>query len=225
MADKKFFTTPKGKALWPFLVEPDRKFNKDGVFRVDVVLTPEEAEPILDIAQGLIDKKYDEVKAELKETAANAKGKKKADAKAALQNLVKVTPGNPDYDADGEETGDIILRFKANALIRKKDGSTKRIKMNLFDAKKKRITGNINVGNGSIVRVNAEPRAYYMGKDSAVGCTFYIRAVQIIELKSYGIDADSAGFDEEDEGFDASEFADEESGEVTTDVDDDDGDF
>ena len=42
------FTTPKGVALYPYLSRPDTKFNEEGEYKVNLVLSKEDAAPIVE---------------------------------------------------------------------------------------------------------------------------------------------------------------------------------
>ena len=42
------FTTPKGIAQYPWLSKPDTKFNEEGEYKVNLVLTKEDAAPIIE---------------------------------------------------------------------------------------------------------------------------------------------------------------------------------
>ena len=39
------FTTPQGVAQYPWLSKPDTKFSEEGEYKVNVILTKEEATP------------------------------------------------------------------------------------------------------------------------------------------------------------------------------------
>ena len=202
MAKKKTIVTPAGEAQWPYLCEPDTKFNEDGVYRVDLILPREDAEPIIAEAQELIDALYKETLADLK------KGDGKAKAKAKV--LTTKDPFEPHYDEEGNETDNVVLKFKTKAKIKdRKTGQLKDKKVPLYDGKKKLIKTKINVGPGSVVRVNATPSPWYIPKDNCVGCTFYLNGAQILELVEYGRSAESMGFDEEGD-FDAHDVAQDE---------------
>jgi hypothetical protein len=41
------FTTPKGIAQYPWLSKPDTKFSEEGDYKVNLILSKEEAIPIL----------------------------------------------------------------------------------------------------------------------------------------------------------------------------------
>lgn len=45
---KPTITTPVGVALYPWLSKPDTEYNKDGEYKVNLVLSKKEAQPIID---------------------------------------------------------------------------------------------------------------------------------------------------------------------------------
>jgi hypothetical protein len=42
-------TTPKGRALWPRLNEPDTKFKEEGEYSVKLILPADKAEPLMQL--------------------------------------------------------------------------------------------------------------------------------------------------------------------------------
>ena len=87
-----------------------------------------------------------------------------------------------DGEGNEKDTGLYVVAFKT---FRKPD---------LWDAKKKAITGDINVGNGSVLRVKYTMDHYSAGLG---GLKLYLGDVQILELKEYEGGSGSDGFDEE----------------------------
>lgn len=187
-------TTPKGDALFPFLCTPDTRFNEDGVYQVGLIVDEEAAQPLC--------KKLDAMLKDSKQKA--LKGLKPAKKKSFDVNPVYA----PEYDEDENETGNIIFKFSSYATYKdKRTGEIKEISPTLFDAKGKVIKKKINVGNGSVIRVNFSPKAYYMASTNRAGVKLYLNAVQIIELVEYGASAEAMGFGEED-GFDVDDIDD-----------------
>ena len=56
MAMSNAFTTPVGVAAFPYLSTPDTKFNEEGEYKVNLILTKEVAQPVI----TQIDSVYDE---------------------------------------------------------------------------------------------------------------------------------------------------------------------
>jgi hypothetical protein len=186
MAEKqKFPSTPKGLAMYAWLTRADTKFDADGVYKVNLVLDPADAAPIIEA----IDKQAAEFLAE----------KRKAEKNPVKAKRLKMSSDTP-YAED--EDGNIVIKFKMKAKGKTKAGEEFTQKPKLFDAKGKPITGDIPLGNGSTIRVSYEMVSYLHPKEGA-GITLRLRAVQVIELVAYvsGGSADDFGFDEEEGGF------------------------
>lgn len=194
------FTTPKGRAVWPKLSEPDTKWNADGEYSVTLAV------PLKD-AQGLmtqIDEVWDENYAYAK-----------AENKKARESVHR--PYSAEEDEDGNETGNILFKFKMKARVKSRaTGKEIELTPKLFDATGAPCPG-VNVGGGSTIRVNAKARGYYTGSIGA-GVSLSLYGVQILDLKSFGgATAAEMGFDKED-GYTADQF-------VAADVGEDDGEF
>ena len=183
-------TSPKGVAKYPKLSEPDTRFKEDGEFNTKLLLD----------ADAATTKEFIAV---LKAAAEAAAEDAKADLKPAKKTTLEVHyPFKAEIDPNsGEETGNIELSFKTAATYKTKDGEVINRKIPLFDTKGKRIERKINVGSGSIIKVNFTPGPFYMANGNKAGITLYLEAVQIIQLKEWkGATAESYGFGQE-EGF------------------------
>ena len=53
-------TTPKGIAVWPWLNEPDRKFNANGEYKVNLQMAHEDAQPFIEKLQEIHKEHYQE---------------------------------------------------------------------------------------------------------------------------------------------------------------------
>lgn len=196
MAKKKYFTTPVGKATYPWLGKPDTKYNKGGEFKVTLELSPQDAAGLVEQIDALVDARYEQ----------QLKVAKPADKK----KIVKQYPYEDVCDDEGDATGDIAFRFKMNHTLTLKDDSIVKQSPALYDKYGKEITEGI--WGGSTMRVSFEPVPYYF--DKAIGCSLRLRAVQVINLVSgTGGDASAFGFDceeapeEEEEANDFTEAA------------------
>lgn len=180
------YKTPKGIAKWATLNKPDTMFKKEGAYRVTLLLTPEDAKPVID----LIDKGIEEAKAMWKEDPKlRAKKLKEAD-----------TPYKQDVNKEGEETGKIAINFTAKASGTKKDGSPWTFRPPVFDAKGNVLPKNVVVFGGSVVKVAYQIRPFVSAPVGA-GVSMKLEAVQVLELKALGERAASSyGFGEE-EGY------------------------
>jgi len=183
-AANKTYTTPKGIAVFPWVNKPDTKFNPEGTYSIKLKLPTDDAKTQELIA--LIDKAMADAAAEAKKE--NPKKQiKSADA-----------PYKPEYDDNGDETGNTLFTFKLKAKVKSKSGEVFSQRPKLFDAKGKAVTANL--GGGSIVKVAFAIAPFYAPTLGA-GVTLRLYAVQIIDLKTYGEkSADAYGFGEE-EGY------------------------
>lgn len=178
--------TPAGRAIYPWLINPDTKFNPLGEYKVSLSLHSSEAEPLI--------KKIDEAMEKAKALAPEGK-------KIKLQD----PPYYNEVDGDEQETGNILFKFKSKAQIQTKDGKTLRISPKLFDAKGTLLKDIDDIWGGSKIKISADLAPYYVGAVGA-GVSLRLKAVQIIELVKGGGNADSYGF-EETEGYEASSEA------------------
>jgi hypothetical protein len=163
------FTTPKGIAQYPWLSQPDTKFSEEGDYKVNLILSKQEAIPIL--------KQINEVYAEniSKETKkANGKEIKKA-----------APPWQEELDGDGKPTGNVILRFKSKAAY----------KPAIFDAKGIPMI-NSNIWGGSEIKVAGSIAPYYTSLIGA-GVALRLRAVQVIKYVDGTQGPSRFGFEEE----------------------------
>lgn len=178
-------TSPKGKALWCKVAEVDTKFNAKGEYSTSLVCDPKD--PAVQAFITKLEELRDIALAETAETvgAAKAKGLK---AKDVFQL---------ETDRDGEETGNILFKFKMNNVADRKAPDNKIL---VVDAKRSPLPKVPLVGNGSIIRCVAFANPYYMASTKEVGISLIWTKMQIVELVSFGGDDE---FEDED-GFEAS---------------------
>ena len=164
------FTTPKGIAQYPWLSKPDTKFSEEGEYKVSLILSKEEAIPIL--------KQINEVFAE--NVAAETKKNGGKDIKKAPP------PYMEQLDDAGNSTGKVILKFKSKAAY----------KPAIFDAKGIPMIDS-NVWGGSEIKINGSIAPYYTPLIGA-GVALRLRAVQVIQYVDASTGAASKfGFEEE----------------------------
>lgn len=168
----RYYVSPIGPMIHPWLGKADTKFNADGLFHVDLELDGSDAE---------------DLKARIKEAA-----------QAALdEELAKMKPGEAKkwslyvpYEAEvdddtGEETGSTIFNFKQNAKIKdKKTGELKDVKIELRDSQDNVITA--AVYSGSEGRIMFSMRKIIMSSDKKVGVRLDFAKVQITKLVNGG---------------------------------------
>ena len=181
--------TPKGTAVWPKLNKPDTKFNVDGEYTVKLRLTANESHDLIKQLEGLRDE-Y--------QTAQS-----KADPKIARYSL------SPVYEAEADDNGDLtgfnLFKFKQNAKIKLREGSTRDMKVAIYDSNKAPTT--TEVTGGSTLRVAGTVFCYAMPSTKLVGVSLRPTAVQVIELASgFGGNADALAMFDKEDGFVADTF-------------------
>ena len=182
-------TTPQGKAIYPWLTEPDRKFNPDGEYKINLRLNNEKAEEVINQLEDIYEKHYAE--------CCKEQGKKKL--KRHDLPCVEVTGDNE------ELTGEWDFKFKLKAKWKSRDGKEGTQRPILYDAKNNPLTNDNRpkVGSGSTVRISAEVYTWFT-PTLGVGMSLRPKAVQILELIEYGGGGSAKGFGfEVEEGFEA----------------------
>ena len=162
------FTTPQGVAQYPYLSTPDTKFSEEGDYKVNLILSKEEAAPIIS--------QIDEVMKDNLETI--KKEKKKSNIKQA--NLPYFNE-----EKDDEETGNVVIKFKSKGAY----------KPAIFDAKGTPMLDS-NIWAGSEIKVNAAIAPFYTAMVGA-GISLRLRAVQVIQYVEGSSGAGRFGFEEE----------------------------
>lgn len=207
---RKQFVTPAGVAIYPWLNQPDTKFVPEGEFKVNLRLSAEEAEQLIN-----------QLGQELDNFAAEAI---KKDPK--VKQFSKRLPFEEEIDDNGDLTGSYIFKFKQKAKINTKSGDSFNMKVALFDAKRTPTT--VNVGGGSTLKVAFTAWPYTMASSRSIGLTLRPSAVQILQLVELSGGDDANMFDDED-GFEvdtgASAFVDEVRATMNTSTDEDELDF
>lgn len=189
MAEKKQkyekVVTPKGVGRYCWLTKPDTRFDSDGVYRTDLIISKEDAKDFIKKIKEATDRKKAEVSAELK--------KKK---KKAAFNIHY--PFEDEVDDDGNETGNIVFKFSQNATRKTKDGDTVSVVIPIFDAKGKQIKKPVSIYSGSVLKLCCILSPYYIPATKMLGVSLKLKAVQIIELVEADSSGASYGFEEED---------------------------
>lgn len=187
-------TSPKGQALWAKLDKPDREYNAKGQYSVDLVCDPE--------GQGV--KAFIDKLEKMRDTAAEQANEGRPKNKQySVRSVYK-----DEYTKDGDETGNIIFKFKMNNVDDRRPGQNKVI---LVGPKASEgAIPMVQIGNGSTIRTVAFANPYAMASDKSIGISLILEKVQLIDLVEFG------GKDElEDEDSDLElptdngEFADE----------------
>lgn len=203
------FVTPKGTYRYPSLTKPDygnEQFPKPaGEYKVQLILTEAEAQPLIEKLQPLYDAAISEGKEKFKELKVEQRKK----LGALKENDLYAT----EYDQETEDpTGNVIFKFAMIASgINKKDGSKWERKPAVFDAKGKPIK-DVSIWGGTQGKVAFEAVPYFIPGTGAAGLKLRLKAAQIIELVSGGGAGSGAyGFGEE-EGYEAEDTPAEQNG-------------
>jgi len=198
---KQQHVSPRGTFKYPHLQEPDYGTDEypkeNGEYNVKLILSPEDAEAFRKKMQRYLDES---------EKKAMELDKKRKPAARKQKPMTLREIGNPVYDDNDEETGEIEINFKTAASgVSKKTGKKWTKKLAVFDAAKKPIPEGVAVWGGSEGKVAFTVNPYFVGATGEAGVSFYLEAVQVLELSNGSAkSADSFGFDEED-GFEAEE--------------------
>lgn len=178
-------TSPKGKALWCKVAEPERTYNPKGTYSTDIVCDPNEpaVQLFINKLQDLVDKAFEEVSGKLKP--------------AQLKTLTKKDVFKEDTDAEGEPTGLIRFKFQLKDVDDKEAG---RNKIKVYDKVPKEVKDIPLVGNGSVIKCAGYARPYYMANGNYVGVSLSWSSMQIIDLIEYG----GSAFESEEGAYEAS---------------------
>lgn len=168
----KTFTTAKGIAYYPYISAPDTKFDEQGHYKVNLCLSEEDAQPVIEVIKQTV---VEGIKA-LKKDKPNMEIKQ-----APL-------PFSKEVDEDGNPTGNVIIKFKSKAAY----------KPAVFDSKGNMMTKS-NIYGGSELKVNGSCAFFHTAMIGA-GVSIRLRAVQVISYVEGASGANKFGFDEV-EGF------------------------
>lgn len=193
----KKYTTGKGE-LTGFIgvFEPSTKFNKEGVYSANILLSKEEGEKLAEEIKAVRTEQF-----------------KTYGKKTKVADLTRCIP----YETVNEETGEgtpdaegrYILKTTAKAFI---ENGKPKVKIPVFDAKQNPVK-DVRIGAGTVARLSISLEGYSVA--GKTGVSVKLKAVQIIDLVEYGNgSAESYGFGDEDGSF---EFSEDEAVEDTDD--------
>ena len=192
-------TTPKGKVAYAWLTSPDTKFYAEGVYHCQLWLSA--GQPEVDAFIGELEACTQKVFEYEKAKRTPIQERKKA--------LSIDSPFSEGCDADGNETGELVIKAKQKAAIEYKDKKTgekkklDNLRPMFFDAQGKAIEKPPAIYPGSIVRLRVQPVPYMRAVDATCGVSLRLVAVQIVELAPStfkGATAEECGFESE-EGY------------------------
>lgn len=191
--------TPVGTLSYPWLGKPDSKFAADKpVYKTGLILDPNVPE-VATLIQKL-DQLADE---------AVAKFKKEAKTQVAAKAIQRAVPYVLEADAEGNETGNVVVRFKMNAHFSdEKTKKTVELRPNVFNAKNEKIDATkVSIGGGSLAQVAFQALPYYNASSKAAGVSLRMQGVRVLKVVSYGgvdgaalFGAAAEGYDDETDG-------------------------
>lgn len=191
---KQYYSSPLGIGRYTWVNKPDTKFNSDGVFKTDLML---EGDVALEM-KAKIDVQVEEA------LNAYTEDMKPVDRK-------KWSPYHPyevEEDDDGNPTGRIFFKFRQNAVIKLKDGTTKKVVIGIYDASDK--ASSVQVYSGSKMRVRYSMRAIPLKSSKEVGIRLDFFMVQVVELAGR---SESGGFGAVEGGY-VDDHEDDETGDA-----------
>ena len=150
-------TTPKGTSKWPYLTEPDKEFNPEGLFHTKLSCSKADS---VNIKKSIDDMIAQEVK--------------KQHDSSPDKEIKKSYP----YTEEGD---DIIFNFKMKASgVRKSDKKAFTQEPNIVNADLTPFDKSLKIWGDSILKITFEPYAWNMS--IGIGCTLRIKTVQVLEL-------------------------------------------
>jgi hypothetical protein len=210
--------TPIGVAVWPHLHSPDTKFDKDGVYRVQLAYaaTSPEAKKLVAMIDAWV------------VAAIEAENKKRAedDKKPLVGKQIKYAdlPYKMELNDEGEETGRMLFNFKLKAKGKTREGEVFERRVALYLKGGAPLPKDKKIGGGSLLQVSYEANPFYTGGLGA-GVSLRLEAVMVHELVEWAQrDAAGYGFDVDDTATQVSDSTGSDDAEGDAEGEDD-GDF
>ncbi|WP_454253506.1 hypothetical protein [Pseudomonas sp. Marseille-Q7302] len=170
--------SPAGELINPVLIDPDTRFDEDGIYKTKLKANGPQAEAF----RELIKKVQQE---ELERQIQDAEAKKKGSGKR-----LKLA----DLPVEEDEDGNLIFNFRSKAKVKdKKTGQMVDRKVALFDAKGKRLAHDVKLGTDTVARVSCFVAPFYTALLGA-GVTLRLRAVKVLDLKAPPIERSQEEF-------------------------------
>ena len=189
------YVTPLGVAQYPWLVEPDTKFNPDGDYKVNMLFG--------DTKNADLQYMLEDLNSTLEEYYQSLIKDPKYSKYASKIHKADI------YEEDAD--GNIVMKFKQRAVIKSIKG-TYDVKIPIFDSKGKPLS-DIKLGGGSKIKLCFSVSPYFVASTKMCGLSLRPVAVEVIELKEWteGGTMQAYGFDSEDgyEGTDVESLQDD----------------
>lgn len=208
MADKKIMAkTPVGTAVYPHLLEVDSyqlKEHGKKEYNTNLRLSPSaERDELLALIDSTAKTAYDEVVEEL--NAGDGKAKKLA------KEFTTHTPYEYAVDDQGDDTDDVIVKFKCAAGGTDKQGNDWDKELPVFDSLGQPVKGDarksMRLWGGSRISVAAQLIPFAAKGLKKAGVSMRLQAVQVIEAKGGDDNAAGFGFGVVEGGFKADTYA------------------
>jgi len=191
------YVTPKGTLIYPYLSEPDTKFNPHGDYKAEMEL-PEDAQLFDEKgrAQGtIVDFLNQKIEDAVDQFGDMYNGQKKKGKPITVEEAADA----PFY----VDNGKLFVKFKLKAYVEPKNKEPFTQKPALFDAKGNKFDPPTNPWNGTVAKISFEAVPYYNAKDAQAGVTLRLKAAQVINPVFSGAASGQAFGFEEEEGFDS----------------------
>jgi hypothetical protein len=166
MADKIFFTTPYGEAVFPWLNRADTEYDSDGQYHVKVRVPIEEAAEFVAQMEAVRDEFWDTLTPKQQKTH------------------TKVDCGELELDDEGEKTGNLLFKCKmrANVSYTNKQGQKESFSQSPELVDEDKNTLKESIWSGSVLRCRGEMVPYAMAAYKTVGVSLRLAGVQVREL-------------------------------------------
>lgn len=154
-------TSPVGEAKYPWVTQPDYKFNPDGLYHTELIVPKDKAEEHINNIKDVIAKEV----------------QKHHQNKPDDISTIKRAP--LPYTENADDTVTFKFKMKASGINSKtKQPFTQ--KPNIVDGELNPFPEDKNIFGGSMIRVNYEPVGYNVS-GTGVGCTLRLKTVQVIK--------------------------------------------
>lgn len=166
----KYFPSPIGEFEYPWINTPDVKYNKDGLFHVDLILGGQEAQDFKALCDTYVDDAWERLTADM--------------LPKDVKKFGKVYPYEVDEDDDGNPTGYIKFGFKQNHKIKiskgPQAGTVKKVYIEVRDSEDDVVDAQIF--DGTEGRVMYAPRDIKVASSMKIGARLDFAKVQVIKL-------------------------------------------
>ncbi len=166
MSDKpnyNVFTTPVGELVYPWVTKADVRYEPDGVYQTKLLLPFEGAQELIATLEGVLNGFIETLDV----------------AKQASYNAAPVY--EEEVDEEGQETGNILIKFKLKALVTPREGDPfTQAPVIIYAQDGSKVEE--PVYGGTIARLKGQIVPYTNAAAKVAGVTLRLRAVQVHEL-------------------------------------------